>query len=70
MHDGMKTDAFALLDSGAEGNYANMSLIKKLQIPIHDLDCPVYPQNVDGTFNQQGAIRHAAILRMEMANNH
>ena len=70
MHDGIKTDAFALLDSGAKGNYANMSLIKKLQIPVHDLNCPVYPQNVDGTFNQQGVIRHAAILQMEMANKH
>ena len=70
MHDGIKADSFALLDSGAKGNYANTSLIKKLHIPIHNLNCPVYPQNVNGTFNQQGAIWHAAILQMEMADNH
>src|SRR5579863_6043213 len=70
VHNGIKIDATALLDSGAEGNYANTKFIEKHKIPIYDIEHPVYPRNVDGTLNQQGAIRHAAILRMEMADQH
>jgi len=31
---------------------------------------PIYPRNVDGTMNKQGPIRHPAILRMEMGEEH
>jgi len=31
---------------------------------------PIYPRNVNGTMNKQGPIRHTAILRMEMGEEH
>jgi hypothetical protein len=65
-----KTDAKALLDSGAEGVYINTSYVKKHQLPLQDLKTPIYPRNVDGTPNKNGAICHAAILRMEMGDDH
>jgi len=65
-----KTNVKALLDSGAEGIYINANYIKKHQFPLQDLRIPIYPRNVDGTPNKNGAIRHAAILRMEMGDNH
>ena len=63
-------DAKALLDSGAEGVYINTTYVKKHQLPLQDLKRPIYPRNVDGTPNKNGAIRHAAIVRMEMGDNH
>jgi hypothetical protein len=65
-----KTDAKALLDSGAEGVYINASYVKKHQLSLQDLKMPIYPRNVDGTPNKNGAICHAAILRMEMGDDH
>jgi len=56
-----------LLDSGAEGVYCNTSFIKKYSIPTHAIDRPVYPINVDGTLNKQGAMCYATILRMGMS---
>src|SRR5579863_10303178 len=70
VHNGIKIDATALLDSRAEGSYANTKFIKKHKIPIYDIEQPVYPQNIDRTLNQQGAIWHAAILRIKMAEQH
>jgi hypothetical protein len=65
-----KTDAKALLDSGAEGIYTNANYVKKHQFPLQDLRTLIYPRNVDRTPNKNGAIRHTAILRMEMGDNH
>ena len=65
-----KTDAKALFNSGAKGIYINANYIKKHQFPLQDLRIPIYPQNVDGTPNKNGAIHHAAILRMETGDNH
>jgi hypothetical protein len=65
-----KNDAKALLDSGAEGIYINANYVKKHRFPLQDLRIPIYPRNVDGTPNKNGAIHHAAILQMEMGNNH
>jgi Aspartyl protease len=59
---GGKIDAKALLDSGAEGVYINTNYVKKHQLPLRNLATPIYPRNVDGTPNKNGAIRHAAIL--------
>jgi len=61
-YNGKEIDAEAVLDSGAEGIYYNTSFIKKYSLPTYDIELPVYPRNVDGTLNKQGAIRHAAIL--------
>jgi len=55
-------DAEAILDSGAEGVYCNTSFIKKYSLPTYGIEPPVYPRNIDGTLNKQGAICHAAIL--------
>jgi len=60
--NGKQFNAHALLDSRAEGVYCNTSFIKKYSIPTHAVDRPVYPINVDGTLNKQGAMRYAAIL--------
>ena len=65
-----KTDAKALLDSGAEGVYINAKYVEKHQLPLQDLKMPIYPRNIDGTPNRNGAILHAAILRMEMGDDH
>jgi len=61
-YNGKEIDAKAILDSGAEGVYYNTSFIKKYGLPTYDIELPIYPRNVDGTLNRQGAIRHAAIL--------
>jgi len=66
VYNGKEIDAQAVLDSGAEGVYCNTSFIRKYRIPTYDIDRPIYPQNVNGMLNKQGAIRHAAILRMGM----
>jgi len=63
-------DAQVVLDSGAEGVYCNTSFIQKYGIPTYDIDCPIYPRNVDGTLNKQGVIRQAAILQMGMGARH
>jgi len=65
-----KTNAKALLDSGTEGIYINANYIKKHQFLLQDLRTPIYPQNIDGTPNKNSAICYAAILRMEMGDNH
>jgi hypothetical protein len=65
-----KTDAKALLDSGTEGIYINANYVKKHRFPLQDLKTPIYPRNVDGTPNKNSAIRHTAILWMEMGDNH
>jgi len=65
-----KTNAKALLDSGAEGIYINANYVKKHQFPLQELRTPIYPWNVDGTPNKNGAIHHTAILQMEMGNNY
>jgi len=67
---GRKIDAHAILDSGAEGVYCNISFINAHKIPMTTLAKPIYPRNVDGTMNKQGPIRHTAILRMEMGVEH
>jgi hypothetical protein len=57
-----KTNAKALLDSGAEGTYINANYVKKHQLPLQDLRIPIYPRNIDGTPTKNSAICHAAIL--------
>ena len=70
IHNEKQIDARALLDSGAEGLYCNTKFIQKQQLPLEPLMTPVYPRNVDGSLNKEGSIRHAAILRMEMGDEH
>jgi len=65
-----KINAHAILDSGAEGIYCNISFVNAHKIPTNTLAKPIYPRNVDGTLNKQGPICHTAILRMEMGEEH
>jgi hypothetical protein len=70
INNGRQIDAYAILDSGAEGVYCNKSFIDKYKIPTHTLEHPVYARNVNGTLNKYGIIRHAAILQMKMGTKH
>jgi len=70
MYNRKEINAEAVLDSGAEGLYCNTSFIKKYSLPTCDIELPVYPRNIDGTLDKQGAIRHAAILRMGIGARH
>jgi len=70
VHNGRKIDARALLDSGAEGIYCNAAFVKTHNFPLLSLENPIFPRNVDGTINTQGAIRHATTLHMEMGTRH
>jgi hypothetical protein len=63
-------DAYAILDSGAEGVYCNKSFINKYKILTYTLEHPVYTQNVNRMLNKHGIIHHAAILRMEISMKH
>jgi len=67
---GRKINAHAILDSGAEGVYCNISFINADKIPMSTLAKPIYPRNINGTLNKQGPIRHTAILQMEMGEEH
>jgi hypothetical protein len=70
VNNGRQINAYAILDSGAEGVYCNKSFIDKYKIPTHALEHPVYAWNVNGTLNKHGIICHAAILQMEMGTKH
>jgi len=70
VHNGIKIDAQALLDSGAEGIYCNTAFVKTYVFPLLPLQDPIFPQNVDGTINTQGAICHAMTLQIEMGTRH
>jgi len=65
-----KIDAHAILDSGAEGVYCNISFINTHKIPTSTLAKPIYPRNINSTLNKQGPICHTAILQMEMGEEH
>ena len=70
VHNGKKIDAWVLLDSGAEGIYCNAAFVKTHGFPLWSLSDPIFPRNVDGTINTQGAICHATTLHIEMGTRH
>ena len=70
IHCKQEIETDTILDSGAEGIYCNSKFVKKCNIPTYPLISPLYPQNANGTFNKQGLIRYATILRMEMGKHH
>jgi len=65
-----QTNAKALLDSDAESIYINTNYIRKHQLPLQDLKMLIYPRNIDRTPNKNSAIHYAAMLRMEMGDDH
>ena len=50
--------------------YISAKFIAKHHLPLTQLSQTILPRNVDGTPNKKGAIRHAAILQMEMGDGH
>jgi len=42
------------------------TFVKTHGFPLQSLSDPIFPQNVDGTINTQGAIHHATTLHIEM----
>jgi hypothetical protein len=51
-------DTFALVDSGATGSFIDRYLVQKRKIPMLRLPRPLHAQNIDGTHNSGGVIRH------------
>jgi hypothetical protein len=70
VHNGKRINARGLLDSGAEGMFCNANFAKTHQFSQELIESPIYPRNVDGTANKLGVIHHAAILQMEMGEDH
>ena len=58
------------MDSGAKGIYCHTKFVQKHKLSREELQTPIFPTNVDGSKNQQGAITHATILQMEMGKKH
>jgi Retroviral aspartyl protease len=50
------TEAAALIDSGAEGEFIDEEFVLKNDIRTHKLDKPIPVRNVDGTLNKNGRI--------------
>jgi hypothetical protein len=57
-------DTFALVDSGATGSFIDRDLVQKRKIPILHLPRPLRTQNIDGTHNSGGVIRHKVSIFM------
>ena len=53
-------DTFALIDSGATGNFMDLRLLSKDNFVLVQLPTPILTYNVDGTINQKGTIRWKA----------
>jgi hypothetical protein len=70
MHNRKRIDACRLLDSGAKGIFCNANFVRTHQFSQEPIESPIYPQNIDGTANKLGVIYHAAILQMEMGEDH
>jgi hypothetical protein len=51
-------DTFTLVDSGATGSFIDRDLVQKRKIPMLRLPRPLRAQNIDGTHNSGGVIRH------------
>jgi hypothetical protein len=55
-------DTFTLVDSGATGSFIDRDLVQKRKIPMLHLPCPLCAQNIDGTHNSRGVIRHKVLI--------
>ena len=54
-----------LLDSGANATFINISVIKRLGLPLEPLTNPICVFNVDRTHNSVGDVTHTTTLIME-----
>src|SRR5487761_809859 len=60
-----RTEALALVDSGATENFMNFQYAKYLQLPIKRLEVPRKLFNVDGTENKSGVLRFHMDLQVQ-----
>jgi hypothetical protein len=61
-------DMFALVDSGATRSFIDRDLVQKRKITMLCLPRPLCAQNIDGTHNSRGVIRHKALIFMWISN--
>ena len=68
---GREISARALLDSGAEGIIVDHEFVKRNKLTLRTLAKPIPVNNVDGTMNQQGAVRYTTIqmIRIKSPSN-
>ncbi|EIM78938.1 uncharacterized protein STEHIDRAFT_29354, partial [Stereum hirsutum FP-91666 SS1] len=50
--------ATAMVDSGATCLFMNRRYAERNRMLLHELPCPIYVRNIDGTPNQAGAMTH------------
>ena len=60
-------DTFALVNSGATGDFINQDLVKKKGYQMQRLSQPLKAQNMDRSANQEGIIHHKVILYLCIA---
>ena len=60
-------DTFALVNSGATGDFINWDLAKKKGYQLQRLSQLLKAQNVDGSANQGGVIHHKVTLHLQIA---
>jgi hypothetical protein len=63
---GREISACTLLDSGTEGIIVNYVFAKKHQLTLWTLLQPIPVKNVNGTMNQQGAVRFTMISTIQI----
>jgi hypothetical protein len=56
------TEANALIDSGAAGEFIDWKFVRKFSINKHSVSSPIPIKNVDGSNNSSGKITHYCIL--------
>ena len=55
----------ALLDSGANATFIDISVVGRLGLPLTPLDSPIRVFNVDGSRNSAGDVTHMTTITME-----
>jgi hypothetical protein len=65
-----RTEALALLDSGATENFLELKYAEWLQLPIKRLPEDRRLLNVDGTENKMGALRFYTDLKVQTGTQH
>jgi hypothetical protein len=63
---GREISARTLLDSSVEGIIVNYAFAKKHQLTLQTLLRPIPVKNVNGTMNQQGAVRFTTIQTIQI----
>lgn len=56
--------ATAMVDSGATCLFMNRRYAERSRMLLHELPCPIYVRNIDGTPNQAGAMTHSVRVQL------